>query len=321
METGQEPFTKQFTALKEIREDEVPSIETFIRQGENIPNIPLQTNFDALNLPFTTNFPVTHGYSIPKSSSNDEPIDLTTFNNRVLKNTETKFQSHSFPMANCSQEGIIMDQSNDYHARRRRKRRKFAYTTDGKLVLVSSSDSLQSPSSFSESKQLEILKAAKSLFSKRTRTLYHWMYPNAAKQQIKAAVASSWESLGTQEKDFYISQVLGRFGFPQSSLMINPQLGGIKELPPIPDNTESKLKSRELQSAISSIMPENHLQTALASSPLTFEEFERRGRPLGSSNKRQKFDLNGSLTQDFKDDPELSQELQQFANIFNLNKI
>lgn len=58
-----------------------------------------------------------------------------------------------------------------------------------------------------ENKQTEVLKAAKSLFSKRTRTLYHWMYPNAPKQQLKIAVANSWETLGTEEKEFYISQV------------------------------------------------------------------------------------------------------------------
>lgn len=62
--------------------------------------------------------------------------------------------------------------------------------------------------SFSSDKKLEVLKAAKSLFSKRTRTLYHWMYPNISKQQIKQAVTTSWESLNKQEKDLYISQVL-----------------------------------------------------------------------------------------------------------------
>ncbi|KAJ8959519.1 hypothetical protein NQ314_006255 [Rhamnusium bicolor] len=124
--------------------------------------------------------------------------------------------------------------------------------------------------------------------------------------------------------------VLGRFGFPQSSLMVNPQLGGIKELPPMPNIQETKSKSRELQSAISSIMPENPMPPGLATNTLTFEEFEeineltkkRRGRPPGSSNKKHKFDLTcGNLTQDFKDDPELSQELEQFATIFNLSKI
>lgn len=65
---------------------------------------------------------------------------------------------------------------------------------------------LETPQS-TEDNQVEILKAAKSLFSKRTRTLYHWMYPNTSKQQIKLAVASSWENLELQEKQFYISQV------------------------------------------------------------------------------------------------------------------
>lgn len=59
-----------------------------------------------------------------------------------------------------------------------------------------------------DSKQIEVIKAAKSLFSKRTRTLYHWMYPHAPKQQLKMAVANSWETLGVQEKQFYISQVI-----------------------------------------------------------------------------------------------------------------
>lgn len=112
--------------------------------------------------------------------------------------------------------------------------------------------------------------------------------------------------------------------------MVNPQLGGIKELPLIPDTCETKSKSRELQSAISSIMPENPMPPELGTNSLTFEEFEeineltkkRRGRPPGSSNKKHKFSLGGAnLAQDFKDDPELSQELEQFATIFNLSKI
>ncbi|XP_031334612.1 uncharacterized protein LOC116164556 isoform X2 [Photinus pyralis] len=58
-----------------------------------------------------------------------------------------------------------------------------------------------------DAKQIEVLKAARSLFSKRTRTLYHWIFPNAPKAQLKAVISSSWETLSVQEKDFYISQV------------------------------------------------------------------------------------------------------------------
>lgn len=60
------------------------------------------------------------------------------------------------------------------------------------------------------SNRVEILNAARGLFSKRTRTLYHWMYPGASKQYIKNAVAAAWESLGNEEKDFYVSQVCNK---------------------------------------------------------------------------------------------------------------
>lgn len=49
---------------------------------------------------------------------------------------------------------------------------------------------------------------AKSIFSKRTRTLYHWMYPTASKQQIKDVVSNTWESMAGQEKNIYIAQVI-----------------------------------------------------------------------------------------------------------------
>lgn len=52
-----------------------------------------------------------------------------------------------------------------------------------------------------------MIKAAKSLFLKRTRTLYRWMYPNVTKQQLNLTLANSWETLSVNEKKFYISQV------------------------------------------------------------------------------------------------------------------
>ncbi|KAJ3665767.1 hypothetical protein Zmor_001242 [Zophobas morio] len=166
-----------------------------------------------------------------------------------------------------------------------------------------------------ETKQAEILKAAKSLFSKRTRTLYHWMYPNTPKQQIKMAVANSWDNLGVQEKQFYISQVLVRFGFPQCSLMVNPQLGGIKELPPLPDTMNgNNYSARELQTALSSI-------SGAATGSSTGESKRRQGRPPGSKNKKNKNELlTYKLTKDFQDDPELSKELEKFAISFDCFK-
>lgn len=77
-------------------------------------------------------------------------------------------------------------------------------------------------------KREEVLKAARSLFSKRTRTLYHWMYPDTSKGKLKSIVSSAWDTLSNTEKEFYISQVLGRFGVPAGSLMVNPQLGGFQ---------------------------------------------------------------------------------------------
>ncbi|XP_049830052.1 uncharacterized protein LOC126270694 [Schistocerca gregaria] len=73
----------------------------------------------------------------------------------------------------------------------------------------------------------EVERAARALFSKRTRTLYHWMYPGTSKSKLKATVASAWETLPESEKLFYMSQVMGRFGTPENNLMVNPQLVGM----------------------------------------------------------------------------------------------
>ena len=58
-----------------------------------------------------------------------------------------------------------------------------------------------------DDKQEEVVKAAKSLFSKRTRTLYHWLYPETSKNKLKATVSAAWDTLPENEKHFYISQV------------------------------------------------------------------------------------------------------------------
>ena len=58
-----------------------------------------------------------------------------------------------------------------------------------------------------DEKQEEVIKAAKSLFSKRTRTLYHWLYPDTSKTKLKATVSAAWDTLADAEKQFYLSQV------------------------------------------------------------------------------------------------------------------
>lgn len=61
--------------------------------------------------------------------------------------------------------------------------------------------------SLGDEKQEEVIKAAKSLFSKRTRTLYHWLYPDTSKTKLKATVSAAWDTLADTEKQFYLSQV------------------------------------------------------------------------------------------------------------------
>lgn len=177
-----------------------------------------------------------------------------------------------------------------------------------------------------DQKQAEVLKAAKSLFSKRTRTLYHWMYPNTPKTQLKAAVSLSWETLGIQEKEFYISQVLGRFGFPQNSLMVNPQLDGIKVVPFAPQlDYTFPLSERNMERPnlliAENIQPSWSLKPFRNSLPgqRSSKKRGRIGRPPGSRNKQFREEENvikqiqcENTCDEFQDDPELSREFEQF---------
>nr|CAD7412581.1 unnamed protein product [Timema cristinae] len=109
-------------------------------------------------------------------------------------------------------------------------------------------------------RQEEVVKAARSLFSKRTRTLYHWLSPCTSKTKLKTFVAAAWDNLPEQEKHFYISQVgqkrsWRRFGLQASSLMINPQLDGLagfkeetrsSSKPVLPEETEDQKAVRVL---------------------------------------------------------------------------
>lgn len=195
-------------------------------------------------------------------------------------------------------------------------------------------DSLQ----YGENKQSEVLKAAKSLFSKRTRTLYHWMYPNASKQQLKLAITNSWETLSTEEKEFYISQVnlskskmridkmsckvLGRFGFPQRSLMVNPQLGcinSIAALSPFTANTNLQTTD-ETRNAVSSILVGDNLSSGsskrIGIDNNSYGTVKRRKlyrkRNRGRRNDTTKLAQEIVNTDEFQDDPELNREFQQF---------
>nr|CAI5819761.1 unnamed protein product [Callosobruchus analis] len=182
------------------------------------------------------------------------------------------------------------------------------------------------PATFSPEKQAEILKAACSLFSKRTRTLYQWMYPNVPKQQVKIAVANCWQSLEQSEKDFYVSQVLGRFGFHTTNLMVNPQLHTMKELPPEMPKPPPMLQPRrntcELQNAISSISVPQHNKPMLNldACGLVKGPTKRRKTALRGGSSKRKFIISTN-SEDFQDDPELSQELEKFAVKFSLSNV
>lgn len=184
-----------------------------------------------------------------------------------------------------------------------------------------------------DQKQAEVLKAAKSLFSKRTRTLYHWMYPNTPKSQLKAAVSMSWETLGVQEKEFYISQVLGRFGFPQNSLMVNPQLDGIRVVPQLLQLDITPINERKVMGS-SILLPDNMQPWAakmprvtMAMTPRMVKKRGRIGRPPGSKNRQIKEEENvikqiqtEPTCDEFQDDPELSREFEQFKWTLHMNE-
>lgn len=190
-----------------------------------------------------------------------------------------------------------------------------------------------------DQKQAEVLKAAKSLFSKRTRTLFHWMYPNTPKAQLKAAVSMSWETLGVQEKEFYISQVLGRFGFPQNSLMVNPQLDGIKgssgfsqftlQTPTVrPNSLVSSLLAVGDSLKKSSQWIDDRQLNLKGCNQQRLSRKRKVGRSLVSKNRCfgrndeenvMKQIQNENNVDEFQDDPELSREFEQFKWTLHMN--
>lgn len=164
------------------------------------------------------------------------------------------------------------------------------------------------------SKKEEVLKAARSLFSKRTRTLYHWMYPDTSKGQLKAIVSAAWDTLSTTEKEFYVSQVLGRFGVPAGSLMVNPQLGGFqnREFTLTPSISILNTPRESPSSSIPSI---HH--------PESFEHKKRHRRHDHSKHPQsspQEETVEETYDEDeFADDPELTTELMQFRRAMGNN--
>nr|CAH7764895.1 unnamed protein product [Callosobruchus chinensis] len=252
----------------------------------------------------------------------EEPIDLTRKNNFIdayyprfcMKNEEQAKKGSLVSIYQQPASQICLD----FEKKRGRKNR---LCINGTSII----DHMTHPASFSPEKQTEILKAACSLFSKRTRTLYQWMYPNVPKQQLKIAVANCWQSLEQAEKDFYVSQVLGKFGLSTTNLMVNPQLHTMKELPELPKPPpvfQPRRNTSELQNAISSISVPQHNKPMLdlnGCGTIKMPMKRRKTALRGGSSKR-KF-IIPSNSEDFQDDPELSQELEKFADKFNFSNV
>jgi hypothetical protein len=59
-----------------------------------------------------------------------------------------------------------------------------------------------------EDRHSEVMKAARSLFYKRTRTLYRWVYANMTKCELNRRVKDAWNSASENEKNIYISEVI-----------------------------------------------------------------------------------------------------------------
>ncbi|GLV43917.1 hypothetical protein CBL_12787 [Carabus blaptoides fortunei] len=160
--------------------------------------------------------------------------------------------------------------------------------------------------------QEEVTRAARSLFSKRTRTLYNWLSPGISKSRLKASVSAAWDRLPTVEKDFYISQVLGRFGVPSVRVMVNPQIMGFS--------------CTQTPSAGSEVTPASNNHSYIVNSMSK----RKRQRVHRSPSSNTSFSITDDTVHgkdddkvivkqirdeplhDFVDDPELHQEFEQF---------
>lgn len=234
------------------------------------------------------------------------PIDLSASNTIKTEKTENLI----------NKENIDCD---DRKARLQRKPKKRKST----LVVEEewTCEQIDQNSKPAVSKREEVLKAARSLFSKRTRTLYHWMYPDTSKGKLKAIVSAAWDTLSNTEKEFYISQVLGRFGVPAGSLMVNPQLGGFQNrdptLLPIASSSHVGLQCNGHLLELGPNVPQLVREEEEYSVPWVRKRWRRRSNPEEHANKSSHQTtaetVDVSYDEDeFADDPELTTELIQF---------
>nr|XP_014282778.1 uncharacterized protein LOC106684921 isoform X2 [Halyomorpha halys] len=69
-----------------------------------------------------------------------------------------------------------------------------------------------------------VIAAAKILYTKKTRTLLHWLDPSLSLSKLRATLELSWQNLPLWQKEVYISQVMGPLVVETVYPMLNPHL-------------------------------------------------------------------------------------------------
>lgn len=131
----------------------------------------------------------------------------------------------------------------------------------------------------------------------------------------------------------YFYQVLGRFGVPAGSLMVNPQLGGFKTMSLTPNSscTSSPLSDEGRFDASRALMSQDDVRWGSFSNSSEQQNGgssharKRRGSSNRKTNSCNQVNIDdeetemlkqirqAALDEDFADDPELSKEFEQFS--------
>lgn len=152
-----------------------------------------------------------------------------------------------------------------------------------------------------EDRDSEVLKAARSLFYKRTRTLYRWVYSNMTKYELNRRVTNAWKSASQYERNIYISEVLGRFGTKNRTVILNPRLEEIMGLPASLLEERRVLSSSdygtgEAQRAVEALMTSNENAVNMTSDfTLKGENITLRSRKAGNTKVRSRKGGNTTL--------------------------
>lgn len=250
---------------------------------------------------------------IDNGKSTEGPIDLSASNTIKIEPEPEHIQTHENDLRN---ENEVDERRLVKFQKTKQKKRKIPLPTEENWNIETvSAERLPKQA---VNKREEVLKAARSLFSKRTRTLYHWMYPDTSKGKLKSIVSSAWDTLSNTEKEFYISQVLGRFGVPAGSLMVNPQLGGFQNREVV--SSSYAILASANNTSTSDIDANTCIQITPTSLNCDDENLVRPKKRRKESDEASSHLPNAAASlstesyddDEFADDPELTTELMQF---------